>query len=81
MQTFFYGVYVDVSTSEQKHFRGGRARIFPDLPWGAPPSWGQPTYGLTHWEILTGVFLLCVKRDLLQCQKTPTTVSKETYCY
>ena len=53
----------DSSASDAQHFRGGRARVFPDLPWGAPPSWGQsgkPTKWLIYWEFLTSALCLYV---------------------
>ena len=49
------------SAGEQQHLPGGRrACIFPDLPWGAPPSWGKATKWLTYWELLTGLLCLYV---------------------
>jgi hypothetical protein len=44
---------------------------------------GELRFALPVGTLLAGVWcdeeFSCVKRDLLQCQKRPTTVSKETY--
>ena len=39
----------------------------------------QPAHERQHWQEQQLAWYYIVKRDLLQCQKRPITVSKETY--
>lgn len=52
------------ATSKRKHSEHGRAWFYPELPWGAPPSWqllGSPqTKWLLPWEICTSCAVVYV---------------------